>query len=123
MSLSPRSSEENSGCRKYWEHTWGVIYFFISWFRFFWVGFIGLCHDLRARLSLLLCRALLRTADRNRTVSGENEGRTERASGQALVEVVVCAVGRVVILPLVEMTAQSTALLALVTDDGGIGPR
>lgn len=42
--------------------------------------------------------------------------------GQALVEVVVCAVGRVVILPLVEMTAQSTALPALVTCDGGIKP-
>lgn len=42
--------------------------------------------------------------------------------GQALAEVVVCAVGRVVILPLVEMTAQSTALLALVTDGAGIEP-
>lgn len=42
--------------------------------------------------------------------------------GQALVEVVVCAVDRVVILPLVEMTAQSTALLVLVTDDGGVKP-
>lgn len=39
-----------------------------------------------------------------------------------LVEVVVCAVGRVVILPLVEMTAQSTALPALVTCDRGIEP-
>lgn len=40
--------------------------------------------------------------------------------GQTLVEVVVCAVGWVVILPLVEMTAQSTALLALANYDGGV---
>lgn len=52
----------------------------------------------------------------------EDKKGKERRGGQALVEVVVCAVGRVVILPLVEMTAQSTALLALVTYDGGVKP-
>ena len=49
----------------------------------------------------------------------EEEGEKELRGGQALAEVVVCAVGRVVTLPLVEMTAQSTALPALGTDDGG----
>lgn len=81
-------------------------------------------------------RALLRTAtptewrckSRNwswRDKAKEDKRRREgggEEEGQALVEVVVCAVGRVVILPLVEMTAQSTALPALVTRDGGVDP-
>lgn len=37
----------------------------------------------------------------------------------ALAEVVVCAVGRVVTLPAVEITAQATALLVLVMLSGG----
>lgn len=37
----------------------------------------------------------------------------------ALAEVVVCAVGRVVVLPLMEVTAQSTALPELATHSGG----
>lgn len=39
-----------------------------------------------------------------------------------LAEVVVCAVGRGVTLPLMEMTAQSTALPALVTFSAGMEP-
>lgn len=49
-------------------------------------------------------------------------GQWSRRGGQPLAEVVFCAVGRVVMLPLVEMTAQSTALLALVTDGAGVEP-
>lgn len=50
----------------------------------------------------------------------EDKKSKEHRGGQTLVEVVVCAVGWVVTLPLVEMTAQSTALLALVNYDGGV---
>ncbi len=50
------------------------------------------------------------------------KGNAKSIECQALVEVVVCAVGRVVILPLMEMTAQSTALPALVTCDRRVKP-
>lgn len=49
-------------------------------------------------------------------------GQWSRRGDQPLAEVVFCAVGRVVMLPLVEMTAQSTALLALVADGAGVEP-
>lgn len=117
MSLSLRSSEENSGCRKYGEHTHtgGVIYLFLCSVSFGWALFVSATIYAHAFLHFYVVRFYAQQHPEH------GRGQTERASGQALVEVVVCAVGRVVILPLVEMTAQSTALLALVTDDGGIG--
>lgn len=126
MSFSLRSSEETSGCRKYGNCTGGVFFFF---FLSFFLGgvFVSLyCGHVFARTPCF-SRALLRTATQDwtrhldrREAKEDKRKRQREPGGQALVEVVVCAVGRVVILPLVEMTAQSTALPALVTCDGWI---
>lgn len=100
-----------------------VFFFFLS---FFLGGvFVSLyCGHVFARTPCF-SRALLRTATQTERdiwieekLKRTNGKGKENQGGQALVEVVVCAVGRVVILPLVEMTAQSTALPALVTCDG-----
>lgn len=72
-----------------------------------------------------LCRrALLRTpaqAGRRRGAAELNSDNGATEGGQVLAEVVVCAVG-LSYYPLVEMTAQSTALLALATDGAGTKP-
>lgn len=104
-----------------------VFFFFFFSSLFLWVGFfvsIYCGHVLRARHFFPPVRFY---AQRHRADWAERSQRgqkkRQRASrGHALVEVVVCAVGRVVILPLVEMTAQSTALPALVTCDRGGEP-
>lgn len=110
-----------------WELYRRCVFFFFPLFFFLGGVFVSLyCGHVFARTPCF-SRALLRTATQDwtrhldRREAKEDKRKRERApGGQALVEVVVCAVGRVVILPLVEMTAQSTALPALVTCDGWI---
>lgn len=67
----------------------------------------------RAR-AIVPARALLRAAERSEE---------DPVTGHAPAEVVVCAVGRVFTSPLVEMTAQSTALPALATRDPDLRQR
>lgn len=123
MSRSLRSSEENSGCRKYGKGTGGVFFLLVFLVPFLWVGFSS-----RFIAATIYAHACFHRLNGHfdwrwsEEILKEDKKGKERQGGQALVEVVVCAVGRVVILPLVEMTAQSTALLALVTYDRGIKP-
>ena len=133
MSFSLRSSEERRRCREYGKGTMRCFFFFFFLLLIFlWVGFLS-----RFIAATFCAHAIflpphppppcafthsdtgLDWAER----SQRGQKKRRRASrGHALVEVVVCAVGRVVILPLVEMTAQSTALPALVTCDGAGEP-
>lgn len=95
--------------------------------RFLWVGFscrfiaVIIC----AHASFLMRLYAQLQNERTFWLKGEeilkeDKKSKEHRGGQTLVEVVVCAVGWVVILPLVEMTAQSTALLALANYDEGV---
>lgn len=75
---------------------------------------LGACAIFRAPLRTGIPTKLIFWSKREpRDLPEEKKGK-KQPWYQALVEVVVCAVGRVVILPLAEMTAQSTALPALV---------
>lgn len=85
---------------------------------------VGLSHAMMSFFSCLFF--LLRTripTTQTSTLKEEEEGRkkinVKRRNCQAPAEVVVCAVGRVVMLPLMEMTAQSTALPALASCNRG----
>lgn len=133
MSFPLRSSEESSGCSKYGKGRGGVFLHPHPHPPFSLGGvFVSLyCgHVLRARHFFPPCAFTHSDTDRTEVRIGKwseeipkrTKEKAKSTGGQALVEVVVCAVGRVVILPLVEMTAQSTALPALVTCDRGIKP-
>lgn len=81
----------------------------------------GLSRFLADFYTRLFRRALLRTPTQASRRRSSELGQWSHGGGQSLAEVVVCAVG-LSFYPLVEMTAQSTALLALVTDGGGMKP-